>query len=271
MVAMSGQIKLNEGRRLFGLNPQGYEETRPEYPLWIFDHLRECGALVAGTPTLEIGAGTGKATRRLLEYGANPLTIVEPDARFAAMLGAVTAASPASCRVLHDNFEDIVLSDNQFGLIASATAFHWIEPTAGLRKIKRLLRREGFVALFWNVLGDVDKDDPFHDATQSLLAPLAVAPSGKPDAVPFALDRKARQAEAEAVGFKKIVYRESRWSLVLTTDAVGKLYESFSHIQRLDAEPRAKLLDDLMTIADTQFKGNVVRNITSCLYVFSER
>jgi SAM-dependent methyltransferase len=269
MVTMSEYIKLNEGRRLFGLNPQGYEDARPDYPIWIFDHLRECGALVDGTPTLEIGAGTGKATRHLVEYGANPLTIVEPDARFAALLGKAVNVSPAHCHVIHENFEDVVLSDNQFDLVVAATAFHWIEPVSGLRKIKRLLRRDGFAALFWNVLGDVDKEDLFHDATHSLLAPLAVGPSENPDTVPFALDRAARLAEANAAGFNSTEYRESRWSLVLTTEQVGKLYESFSHIQRLDADARAKLLDELMTIADTQFNGKAVRNITSCLYVFS--
>jgi SAM-dependent methyltransferase len=267
---MPEQIKLNEGRRLFGLNPQGYEDTRPDYPIWIFDHLRECGALVDGTPTLEIGAGTGKATRRLLEYGANPLTIVEPDARFAAMLGTLVKASSATCRVVHESFEDVVLPDNQFDLIAAATAFHWIEPTSGLRKIRRLLRRNGLVALFWNVLSDLDKEDLFHDATHSLLSPLTVGPYEGPDKVPFALDRVARQAEAKAAGFKKTEYLESRWSVVLKTGEVGKLYESFSHIQRLDADSRAKLLDELMTIAEVQFNGKVVRNITSCLYLFSE-
>jgi hypothetical protein len=67
----------------------------------------------------------------------------------------------------------------------------------------------------------------------------------------------------------QLYHLESRWSLVLNTDEVGKLYESFSHIQRLDANARAKLLDEMMTIADMQFNGKVVRNITSCLYVFS--
>ena len=266
---MPEQIELNEGRQLFGLDPQGYEDTRPDYPIWIFDHLRECRALVDGTPTLEIGAGTGMATRRLLEYGASPLTIVEPDARFAAMLGTSIKAFSANCRVVHESFEDVVLPDNQFDLIAAATAFHWIEPTSGLRKMRRLLRRDGVVALFWNVLSDLDKEDPFHEATHSLLSHLAVGPSDKPDKVPFALDREARQAEAKAAGFKKTEYLESRWSLVLNTDEVGKLYESFSHIQRLDADARAKLLDELMTIADVQFNGKVVRNITSCLYLFS--
>lgn len=266
---MVGKINLDEGRRLFGLNPQGYDDARPEYPLWIFDHLRERGALTDGTPTLEIGAGTGKATRRLLEYGANPLTIVEPDERFANLLKAAASASPARCQIIHSTFEDVKLSDNQFGLVAAATSFHWIEPTAGLQKIRRLLRPDGFVALFWNVLGDLDKEDPFHDATQSLLSSLAVGPSENPNTVPFALDHEARQAEAKAAGFTKADYLESRWSFVLTTDQVGKLYESFSHIQRLDVDSRAKLLEELMTIADTQFNGKVVRNVTSCLYVFS--
>jgi phospholipid N-methyltransferase len=33
-----------------------------------------------------IGAGTGTATRRLLDLGANPLVAIEPDARFATFL-----------------------------------------------------------------------------------------------------------------------------------------------------------------------------------------
>lgn len=266
---MAEQIERDEGRRLFGLNPQGYDDARPEYPVWIFEHLRACGALVDGTPTLEIGAGTGKATRRLLEYGANPLTIVEPDARFAAMLDATATASPAHICILHSTFEDAQLSDNQFDLIAAATAFHWIEPTVGLGKAKRLLRPDGFAALFWNVLGDADKEDPFHDATHRLLAPLAMGPSEKADTVHFALDCAARQAEATAAGFKKTEYLESRWSHMLNTGQVGKLYESFSHIQRLDANARRKVLDGLMTIADVQFNGQVVRNITTCLHLFS--
>ena len=266
---MPEQIHLNEGRQLFGLNPQGYDDARPEYPIWIFDHLRECGALGSDTATLEIGAGTGKATRYLLQYGANPLTIVEPDVRFASMLSTTLNATPANCRVIHESFEDVVLSDNQFDLIVAATAFHWIEPTSGLRKIKRLLRHDGFVALFWNVLGDRGKEDLFHDATYSLLSLVPGNPSEQANTVPFALDSEARQAEAKTVGFTKTEYLESRWSQVFTTDQIGKLYESFSHIQRLDADSRAKLLDALMTIADRQFNGKVVRNITSCLYVFS--
>ena len=74
------------GRVAFGLDPAGYDAARPMYPDWVFDFLRERCGLVPNTVTFEIGAGTGKATRRLLELGANPLVAVEPDERLAAFL-----------------------------------------------------------------------------------------------------------------------------------------------------------------------------------------
>ena len=267
---MPEKIDRQEGRHLFGLNPQGYEDSRPDYPVWIFERLRDSGALVPGTSTLEVGPGTGRATRRLLEYGANPLTLIEPDERFAAMLESAIRESTADCRVMHQSFEDAELPANEFDLIAAATAFHWIEPISGLKKVRLLLKENGVAALFWNVLQDLDKEDRFHDATQSLLSPLAVSPSGSPKTVPYALDRRSREADARASGFKHVAHFESRWTLVLDTVQIGKLYEGFSHIQRLDAQSRANLLAELMQVAEVQFNGAVERNVTSCLYILSQ-
>lgn len=33
-------IHRHEGRQLFGLNPAGYDNARPDYPAWIFERLR---------------------------------------------------------------------------------------------------------------------------------------------------------------------------------------------------------------------------------------
>lgn len=265
------QISRAEGRHLFGLDPAGYDATRPDYPLWIFEHLCDRGVLEAGaTNTLEIGPGTGCATRRLLEYGADPLVLVEPDERFAQMLDAATQVSDADCRVVHSSFEDAELGEHGFDLVASATAFHWIEAVPGLEKIRRLLKPHGAVALFWNVLQDLDKADPFHDATERLLAPLATTPSGAPNTVPYALDRPARETDAMTAGFTEVEYQESKWTYVINTEEVGTLYGGFSQIQRLEVTAREELLSRLMEVADTQFKGRVERNVTTCLYLITE-
>ena len=266
---MPDAIDRQEGRRLFGLNPQGYEDSRPDYPDWIWERLRDQGALVPGAGTLEIGAGSGRATRRLLAHGADPLTIVEPDDRFGPMLEAATCDHTAQCRVIHQSFEDVELHDAQFDLVAAATSFHWVTPVAGLQKVKRVLKDEGIAALFWNVLQALGVADEFHDATQGLLSSLAGSPSGAPNTLPYALDRQAREADARASGFERVEYFESIWTLELDTHQVGKLYEGFSSIQRLDEPSRTTLLTELMEIAEKQFNGRVERNVTSCLYVLS--
>jgi ubiquinone/menaquinone biosynthesis C-methylase UbiE len=156
---MPVKIEREEGRRLFGLNPQGYADTRPDYPAWIYERLVDQCELRPGCATLEIGPGTGRATQSLLEAGANPMTIVEPDERFAPMLQSVMAKFAADCRLVHNSFEQVRLDSRQFDLVASATAFHWVDQNAGLQKIRRVLTRDGFCALFWNVFQDTERED----------------------------------------------------------------------------------------------------------------
>lgn len=78
-----------------------------------------------------------------------------------------------------------------------------------------------------------------------------------------------RESNASAAAFSVVEYTQSRWTLSLDTDRIGKLYESFSQIQRLETSARHRLLEQLKRIADTQFGGIVERNVTSCLYLLS--
>lgn len=260
-------IDRSEGRRLFGLNPEGYEDARPPYPEALYQVLIEQGALTRGSTTLEIGAGSGLATRRLIELGADPITVVEPDERFAPLLSKLRDARGADLRLLSCAFEDAPLPPHSFDLVVAATSYHWLDPNA-LAKIAGALRPGGYVALWWNVFADLDREDPFHDATFPLLGDLAISPSGAPDAIPFPLDRAARESEfARSGAFEPVIYFETRWTLVLDTARVGRLYEGFSHIQRLPRRERETLLQGLMDIAQTQFGGRVERNMTSPIYL----
>ncbi len=264
---MPDVIDRSEGRRLFGLDPGAYCDARPDYPDAIYHALAEHGAIRSGTATLEIGAGPGVATRRLIEHGANPLTVVEPDARFTPSLEALGAASLA-LNVVTAAFEDAPLPSATFDLVAAATSYHWLDPDVALGKIAAVLKPGGFVALWWNILGDLHKPDPFHDATYELLADCAIGPSGAPEAIPFGLDRAAREAEFASSGaFGDVFYAETRWTLVLDTSRVGRLYEGFSHIQRLPQSQREPLLQRLMDIAQTKFGGRVERNMVSPIYL----
>ena len=100
------------GRQAFGGDPAGYHAARPAYPDWVFDVLREGCGLAPDAATVEIGAGTGKATRRLLELGARPLVAVEPDDCLATFLRATIADEALTIVVAP--FEDAVLPECGF-------------------------------------------------------------------------------------------------------------------------------------------------------------
>jgi SAM-dependent methyltransferase len=265
-------IDRSEGRRLFGLDPVSYCAARPDYPDALYRVLVERGAIRPGTATLEIGPGPGVATRRLIELGANPLTVIEPDARFTGSLRAVAHASAVPLQIVTTAFEDALLPASSFDLVAAATSYHWLDLNVAVDKIATLLKPGGYVALWWNLFGQLDQPDPFHDATHELLADCAISPSGAPDAIPFGLDRAARETEfARSGAFDAMFYAETRWTLTLDTPRVGKLYEGFSHIQRMPVAARERLLTQLMEIADAEFGGRVERNMTSPIYLWRRR
>src|SRR6266481_8104744 len=110
------------GRVAFGADPGSYHATRPGYPDWVFEILCERCRLARRTATFEIGAGTGTATRRLLDLGANPLLAIEPDSRLATFLRETSQDRALS--VIVSAFEDAALEKASFDLGVSATAFH---------------------------------------------------------------------------------------------------------------------------------------------------
>lgn len=256
-------IPRQAGRTAFGRDPAGYHASRPDYPDWIFEVLaRRCG-LGAGAAVFEIGAGTGIATRRLLELGTSLLTAVEPDPRLAAFLSGNTP-DPA-LTVLASTFEDARLEASTYDLGVSATAFHWLEEDAALTKVARLLRPGGWWAVFWNVFGDNRRPDPFHEATKELLAgPPNLSTSERN--IPFALDTEARLAAIRRTGaFDIAESMTSEWSLRLDADQTVALYATYSNINvRAD---RDTVLTELGRIAREDFANCVTRNMTTSLYI----
>ncbi len=265
---MSGTfIHRTFGRQAFGLDPAGYDAARPPYPEWVFDFLRERCGLMPGIATFEVGAGTGTASRRLLELGANPLVAVEPDERLAAFLQETIRDKALT--VVVAPFEEALLQEASFDMGVSATAFHWLEEEAALNKVAKLLRPGGWWAMFWNVFGDSGRADPFHEATKSLLG-KPLSPSEGSGDVPFALDVDARLAAIGRVGaFESIEHRTSTWSLHLDADQTVALYATYSNINiRPD---RDDVLNELQRIAREEFQDHVTRNMTTSLYTMRRR
>lgn len=253
------------GREAFGGDPANYDSARPPYPETTWQALRERAGLRPGIDILEIGAGTGLATRQLLAHQPRRLVAIEPDRRLAEYLRAAVPSERLT--VVAEPFETAELPGSSFDLVVCATAFHWLDPVPALVRMRSLLRPGGHVALWWNVFGEPGRPDAFHDATAHLFSGHPTSPSGGGTVeLPFGLDTAARLADFAAAGLVADLPEVLRWTLRLDTNAMRRLYATYSNVSALPADERARLLDGLAEVAERQFGGVVERNLTTSVY-----
>ena len=257
----------------FGTDPAAYHEARPEYPAKIYEILKNRCGLAPGSRTFEVGPGTGLASTKLLELGASPLVLIEPDKRLAKFLK--TRLLPAAGRLQIENasFEDVQLNSRSFDLGIAASSFHWMNERPMLRKAARLLRSGGWWAMWWHVFRDLSRPSEFQRATHQLLSRLDRGPSWAAEGqVPFALSTEERTAALRAVkGFQRIAVATVRGSMVFNTVRLINLYASFSPIRRLRPAERNRILEGLRHITEKDFQGAVKIPIVTPMYIAQRR
>jgi SAM-dependent methyltransferase len=116
-----------------------YDKARPSYPPALID------ALMAFSPrrVLDVGCGTGKASRLLAERGCDVLG-VEPDPAMAAI------ARGRGITVEEATFETWEPGGRMYDLIVSGQAWHWVDPELGVVMAASLLHPGGHLGVFWN-------------------------------------------------------------------------------------------------------------------------
>jgi SAM-dependent methyltransferase len=123
-----------------------YVRGRPDYPAAIVDWLRNALGLDATRTVVDLGAGTGKFTPRLIETGAQVIA-VEPVEQ---MLGKLSSALP-QVEALTGSACSIPLPDASVDAVVCAQSFHWFARTEALAEIHRVLTPGGKLGLVWNM------------------------------------------------------------------------------------------------------------------------
>jgi SAM-dependent methyltransferase len=126
----------------FGSQAAAYERGRPSYPPEAVDWLLPNSA----RDVLDLGAGTGKLTSRLIERGLN-VVAVDPIAELLDVLRTTLPDTPA----LLGTAEQIPLPDNSIDAVLVAQAWHWFDADRAAAEIARVLRPGGRLGLLWNV------------------------------------------------------------------------------------------------------------------------
>jgi SAM-dependent methyltransferase len=260
----SSRLERHIGASIFGTDVQGYESGRIGYPDGLYDAI----AAYASRPTriLEIGPGTGLATKALLDrLNPDKLVAVEADA---AMADHLRAALPTErLEVIVSGFETAQLNA-AFDLVVCAAAFHWLEPESTLARIRELLVPGGTFALWWNAYRQPSVGDAFADAVVPLLAGIDLAPS-EASGGHYSLDIELHRKTLLQAGFTHFETHHFRRNRVIGIEEVLALYASYSYIRALPEADRLDVLHAIAGLAKREFDGAVPNVVLSQLYLAS--
>jgi SAM-dependent methyltransferase len=214
----------------FGGVADAYERGRPTYPV---DAVRW---LLGEHPSsvVELGAGTGKLTRVLVELG-HDVHATDPDPAMLQILEQQLPGVPTA----QASAEDIPLPDASVDAVIAAQAFHWFDLDRALPEAARVLRPGGRICLLWN---HRDERIPWVRRLGTLIGTQ---------------DQESDPSEAlifsELFGYVE-QHQFSHWQLI-DRRTIQDLVLSRSNVAVLDAEARAAKLAEVVAFYDEYGRG----------------
>lgn len=140
-----------ERKHTFNEIANEYDKYRPSYPQQLFTDILEHTAINESDSILEIGCGTGQATKGFVDLGFDNVTCIELGQNLADFTRRKFIDKP-NVNIINSPFETWQSEKSNFDLAISGTAFHFIQPQEfGYRKVFDLLSDEGSIAFFWTV------------------------------------------------------------------------------------------------------------------------
>ena len=237
-----------------------YDEIRPSYPAAMFDALF---ALLPRRPRIvEVGPGTGQATKDLLARGA-VVHAIEIGHAMAAKLRSNLQSDRLQVSV--GDFERVDIAVDGADAVFSATAYHWITPRAQLDRPATILRPGGVTAIVELVQVSSPDDRGFFEASQSIYARYGQGHPGPPAPAREDVDPAIREPLTSDPRFGDVAVRRYDWDQTYTAAGYRKLMLSYSGTQMMDECDRVGLLDDIESFIDARFDGQVTRPLVVAL------
>jgi SAM-dependent methyltransferase len=231
-------------RLVFGAVAELYDQRRPSYPEALIDDLEAWARGDGDAPrAVEVGPGTGKATRLLAARGVAVLGI-EPSAEMAAIARRSTAGL-GDVVIVESDFERWEPGGRTFPLLYAGQAWHWVDQDTGYAHARAALSVGGRLVAFWNrpVWRDAALREALSTAYRQALPDLRPDGNMHPDSDGSETDDGfwARRIDATA-GLTDPQQRRYPWSIDYTAQEYVELLCTTSEVRLMDEPRRTALL-----------------------------
>jgi len=253
-------VDSKERRGTFDTVAELYDRARPTYPPELIDYV-----VALGPRILEIGPGTGQATRALVERGAE-VTAVE----LGPGLAAIARRNVPAAEIVVADFETWEPARTGFDAVAAFTSFHWLEPGAKYAKAARLLRPGGALAVAETAHVLIEGGDPFWVEVQEDYD--AVVPSPDNRSPPYAHEVGDLRGEFEQSDlYADIEVRRYLWDVVYTADEWIAVLRTYSPNIAGDPATTERLLARIHARIEAQQDARVTKHYLATLTVGRRR
>ena len=247
-------------RLSFNEAAETYDGVRPSYPTDLFDVLFQM--LPSQAEIVEVGPGTGQATKDLLARGASVLAIeIGP-----AMAAKLRSNLPSDrLRIGVGDFEVMEIVPGEADAVFSATAYHWISREAQTDRPAAILRPGGLVAIVDLIQVDSPDDAGFFAAAQPIYERYGQGHTGPPAPTRATVDPAIRSVLDEDRRFDSVAVRRYDWNQTYSASDYRNLMLSYSGTQMMKESDRVGLLDDIESFIRNDFGGVVTRPLVVTL------
>lgn len=264
---MIGSMEL---RTTFNEDAERYDRFRPHYPSQIFDKLISDTGISPASSLLEIGPGTGQATKPLARLGF-AITAIE--------LGAALAEKTRhslrqydNVRIVAGSFEDADLPAASYDLIYSATAFHWVKDEYKFTKTAELLKDQGYLAIIHTEHVSDDAGDTFFHASQPLYDRYTSSePAHTPEAFRLPVTSDLKPPYIDESLFSKKDFYVFPVTISYTAAGYAGLLSTYSPIIALASSKRQQFLRGIEQLINDKFGGSIQKRLAFTLAIAQKK
>ena len=256
--------------RVFNEVPELYDRVRPGYPDDLFADLVAITRIDETSSVLEVGCGTGQATRSLAALGCS-VTAVEPGEQM-AILARRRLAAFGNVTVETSTFEEWDDRGRRFDVLVAASAWHWVDPSIGWRRAHDVLRTGGWMALLSHVVVRRPGEPEVYAETADLHERFS---PGNPGWGHPPIEDETRTTTEEGWGlvgdpgdlFGQAIVRSYPTVQWFDGEGFADLLRSTSLYRGLDPDVRERLLDAVANRIRTRMGDRASRRYVSILRV----